>query len=47
MQTPNLPANRALHRAWNKRRIVGQKRPLISVAMVVSYIWHIPFSAEH
>ena len=29
MQTPNLPAIRACRPAWNKGRIVGQKRPLI------------------
>ena len=28
MQTPNLPAIRAHRPAWNKGRIVGQKRPL-------------------
>ncbi len=28
METPNLPAVRALRPAWNKGRIVGQKRPL-------------------
>lgn len=28
IQTPNLPAIRALRPAWNKSRIVGQKRPL-------------------
>ncbi len=28
MQTQNLPAIRALRPAWNKGRIVGQKRPL-------------------
>ena len=28
MTTPNLPAIRALRPAWNKGRIVGQKRPL-------------------
>ena len=28
METPNLPAIRALRPAWNKGRIVGQKRPL-------------------
>jgi len=28
MQTPNLPAIRALRPAWNEGRIVGQKRPL-------------------
>jgi hypothetical protein len=28
MGTPNLPAIRALRPAWNKGRIVGQKRPL-------------------
>ena len=28
MQTPNLPAIRALRLAWNKGRIVGQKLPL-------------------
>lgn len=28
MQTRNLPTIRALRPAWNKGRIVGQKRPL-------------------
>jgi len=28
MEKPNLPAIRALRPAWNKGRIVGQKRPL-------------------
>lgn len=28
MQTPNLPAIRALRPAWNTGRIIGQKRPL-------------------
>ncbi len=28
METPNLPAIRALRPAWNKGRVVGQKRPL-------------------
>ena len=28
MQKPNLPAIRALRPAWNKDRIVGQKRPV-------------------
>ena len=28
MGTPNLPAIRVLRPAWNKGRIVGQKRPL-------------------
>ena len=28
METPNLPAIRALRPTWNKGRIVGQKRPL-------------------
>ncbi len=28
METPNLPAIRALRPAWNKGRIAGQKRPL-------------------
>ncbi len=28
METPNLPAIRALRPAWNRGRIVGQKRPL-------------------
>ncbi|PRY74388.1 transposase IS116/IS110/IS902 family protein [Yoonia maritima] len=28
METPNLPAIRALRPAWNKGHIVGQKRPL-------------------
>jgi hypothetical protein len=29
MQTLNLPAIRACRPAWNKGRIVGQKRPLL------------------
>lgn len=29
MHTPNLPAVRAFRPAWNKGRIVGQKRPLL------------------
>ena len=29
MSTPNLPAIRACRPAWNKARIVGQKRPLL------------------
>ena len=29
MPTPNLPAIRACRPAWNKGRIVGQKRPLM------------------
>lgn len=29
MPTPNLPAIRARRPAWNKGRIVGQKRPLL------------------
>ncbi len=28
METPNLPAIRAVRPVWNKGRIVGQKRPL-------------------
>ncbi len=28
METPSLPAIRALRPAWNKGRIAGQKRPL-------------------
>ncbi|WP_170518905.1 tyrosine-type recombinase/integrase [Ruegeria atlantica] len=28
METPNLPAIRVLRPAWNKGRVVGQKRPL-------------------
>src|SRR6056297_1778251 len=41
MQTPNLPAIRALRPAWNKGRIVGQKRPLKP-----KYIWVIRVRLE-
>ena len=41
MQTPNLPAIRALRPAWNKGRIVGQKRPLKP-----KYIWAIRVRLE-
>ena len=36
MQTPNLPAIRARRPAWNKGRIVGQKRPLLP-----KHVWEI------
>jgi len=38
MQTPNLPAIRALRPAWNKSRIVGQKLPLKP-----KHVWAKPF----
>ena len=39
--TPNLPAIRALRPAWNKGRIVGQKRPLKP-----KYVWAIRVRLE-
>ena len=41
MQTPNLPAVRARRRAWNKGRIVGQKRPLLP-----KHVWAIRVRLE-
>jgi site-specific recombinase XerC len=41
MQTPNLPAIRALRPAWNKGRIVGQKRPLM-----LKHVWAIRVRLE-
>lgn len=41
MQTPNLPANRSLRPAWNKGRIVGQKRPL-----KLKHVWAIRVRLE-
>ena len=41
MQTPNLPAIRALRPAWNKGRIVGQKRPLLP-----KHVWAIRVRLE-
>lgn len=41
MQTPNLPAIRALRPAWNKGRLVGQKRPLKS-----KHVWAIRVRLE-
>ena len=41
MPTPNLPAIRALRPAWNKGRIVGQKRPLMP-----KYVWAIRVRLE-
>ena len=41
MQTPNLPAVRALRPAWNKGRIVGQKRPLMP-----KHVWAIRVRLE-
>ena len=41
MQTPNLPAIRALRPAWNKVRIVGQKRPLMP-----KHVWAIRVRLE-
>ncbi|MFW8596384.1 tyrosine-type recombinase/integrase [Cribrihabitans neustonicus] len=41
MQTPNLPAIRALRPAWNKGRIVGQKRPLMP-----KHVWAIRVRLE-
>lgn len=41
MQTPNLPAIRARRPAWNKGRIVGQKRPLLR-----KHVWAIRVRLE-
>ena len=41
MQTPNLPATRARRPAWNKGRIVGQKRPLLP-----KHVWAIRVRLE-
>ena len=41
MQTPNLPAIRACRPAWNKGRIVGQKRPFMP-----KHVWAIRVRLE-
>ncbi|WP_294224152.1 tyrosine-type recombinase/integrase [uncultured Shimia sp.] len=41
MQTPNLPAIRACRPAWNKGRIIGQKRPLLP-----KHVWAIRVRLE-
>lgn len=41
MQTPNLPAIRPQHPAWNKGRLVGQKRPLMP-----KHVWAIRVRLE-
>ncbi len=41
MRTPNLPAIRARRPAWNKGRIVGQKRPLLP-----KHVWAIRIRLE-
>lgn len=41
MRTPNLPAIRARRPAWNKGRIVGQKRPLLP-----KHVWAIRVRLE-
>lgn len=41
MHTPNLPAIRACRPAWNKGRIVGQKRPLLP-----KHVWAIRVRLE-
>jgi integrase len=41
VQTPNLPAIRARRPAWNKGRIVGQKRPLLR-----KHVWAIRVRLE-
>lgn len=41
MQTPNLPAIRARRAAWNKGRVVGQKRPLLP-----KHVWAIRVRLE-
>lgn len=42
METPNLPAIRALRPTWNKGRIVGQKRPLKP-----KHVWAIMATLHH
>ncbi len=41
METPNLPAIRALRLAWNKGRVVGRKRP-----PPPKHVWAIRFRPE-
>lgn len=41
MQTPNLPAVCLKRLAWNKGRIVGQKRPLLT-----KHVWAISVRLE-
>ena len=41
MHTPNLPALRQTRSAWNKGRIIGQKRPLLS-----KHVWAIRVRLE-
>lgn len=41
MQTQNLPAIRARRPAWNRGRIVGQKRPLLP-----KHVWAIRVRLE-
>lgn len=41
VQTPNLPAIRSIRPAWNKGRIVGQKRPLLP-----KHVWAIRVRLE-
>ncbi len=41
MQTPNLPAVRSRRPAWNKGRLVGQKRPLLP-----KHVWAIRVRLE-
>lgn len=41
MQTPNLPAIRPNRRAWNRGRIIGQKRPLLP-----KHVWAIRVRLE-
>ena len=39
IETPNLPAIRALRPAWNKGRTVGQKRPLMPKHVRAIWVW--------
>lgn len=41
MQIPNFPANHSCRPAWNKGRIIGQKRPLLP-----KHVWAIPTRLE-
>ncbi|MCZ4368469.1 hypothetical protein O4H31_17395, partial [Sulfitobacter dubius] len=52
MPTANLPAIRACRPAWNKGRIVGQKRPLQpkhvwAIRVRLKHVWAIRVRLKH
>jgi hypothetical protein len=47
METPNLPAIRTLRPAWNKGRIVGQKRPTLKPKHVWAIRVRLELSENH